>query len=324
MIRVAARIRGAYLGVFMAGMFACAKPETREPTLATSGPAGSIEPVGGDAPIGRSGDALERPARGPKSPSHAQCSGRWSAKLDYDNSKTCSDAQLAPYLEVDVTLAAIEQGWTATLAKPAGFVLEKLDMSWDDAGDGKCNANIWFENQDVVLWLMLERNHGDQARARIDLQPEGEHCMGSGIQVDATFTPDAGGLPPISNERLALAGTYELELEWPKIDCAVQPPKTQRFEVTIDRTRGDRLVIAGLWDIGEDDVNAEGSNFYITQRTKLSPAADHIAQQDLALQVEGAKVSGKAEFSTPSPNIEDEDSCKHAHAKIHGKRTPPK
>ena len=226
---------------------------------------------------------------------------------------------------MDLTLAAGAAGWTATLARPNGFTLVSARASWEDDGVGRCTADIVFKRDDIQIDYSLSRwdETTDHASARIDMKPGGKPCMGNGIQVTATFTPDAGGLPPIAAELLAVAGRYEVAAPWPAIECPVQPAKQQRFEVAIDRTKGDALVVTGLpWTVDEARYNGK-ANVYVRSSTTFDADDEkQSAELLLLLDVAGDAVTGRAKFSAPALSIDDPAPCKTAEVKVTGTRTP--
>jgi hypothetical protein len=286
-------------------------------------------PATDDAAPVATADAVPAPAidaaaaaTGPALPAGAVCSGHWTATLNHDSSKTCKDDQLAPYRDLEVTVAAGPAGWTATIAKPPGLTAESVRVTWETADEAHCSASVVAKKAGVEMNIELSRWPKDKANARIDLGAGDAACMGNGIQADAVLHPDSGALPPPAPALVALGGAYQLALELPATyKCADEAARlgTQAaFDVAIDRANGDALLVTGLGGWTPDEVRDNGNGQLSLRATSKT---DERTELLLLLDVKGDAVTGTAATQGIDDGEDAAPVCPFVKAKVTGTRT---
>ncbi|HTM19205.1 MAG TPA: hypothetical protein VL172_01815, partial [Kofleriaceae bacterium] len=137
-------------------------------------PAATADAAAGAAPAAADAAVEAAPAELPPGTS---CTGRWTARVNFDSNHTCAADQLAPYTDVDVTLAAGAQGWTATVAGPAGLAVDQVHVEWQDQGPLLlCRASIWAHKPGAAMRIDVSRWQGAHANARLELGDADTGC----------------------------------------------------------------------------------------------------------------------------------------------------
>lgn len=309
----------------------------------TAGPAAvpevAVAQHGAPEAIADEPGAAEPTAPEPEDERHARCTGVWTATASYGRTQTCRPDQLAPYHDLELAVVAGASGWEVSLLGPAAatdFALRWLDVDWDD-DNGWCKVDVTFSRGTKGELLSLELVRGSLFRpddraptvsARVDLlDDDDEDCMGDSAREPATLVPDAGNLPPVHPWLVGVAGTLELAIAWPKLECPVKPKGAYRLEATVDRAHGDRLVVEGLeWET--EPVQLRSSRTTTALRLSAHRPLDgdpygHVGVLELDLDVEGESVTGEARFGTPSADIDVERvPCREVSAKVRGTRHP--
>jgi hypothetical protein len=234
-------------------------------------------------------------------PVEARCSGRWTLKPHFDE---CNAKLSAPFGEIEATIAASPQGWTATIAKPSGMTAKHVSVSWD-ATERSCRASIEVSGGPSRFELELRRG-GIAAGTEVRLQFVTGECISYGRDDKPTFVPDAGELPPIDPAIAGVAGTYDVAIAWPAIKCVMTPAAKQRFTITVDRVHGDVLEASGTaWPVDEVRYNGK-SNLYLRTSNPVPDDPDHPVQQRLVLDIKGSEVTGKAQFIQEVTGMDDD------------------
>jgi hypothetical protein len=146
------------------------------------------------------------------------------------------------YTDLDVVIAAGPERWTADVAGPTGLTVTDFRLEWESQDPVRCSVTLSLQREQVELTIGLSRWMGDKANARrIDMGAPGKECMGAGIQTDAKFTPDKGGLAPPRPELVAVTGAYQLLPPGPRRGAAL--PRRQDFD---HRDSPRRALIARL------------------------------------------------------------------------------
>lgn len=295
-------------------LVACGKSKSPAPAAGSGAGSGSgvvaVAPADAAAPV----NPLAEKAR---------CSGHWTARLDFTGE--CEAGKLDAYRDVDVVVAATPAGWQVTVAKPAGMTIRESSVHWSSDDGGSCSVNVWLVNKPVNVTLELHRGGLLDLGAIGRVQLADNACMAEGNDHKFTFVPDNAPPPPIAPAVAALAGSYDLTLAWPKIKCSVVPDGKLAFDVSIDRTNDDALVVKGFaWDLAEARDNGD-QQLYARLNKTLPDVDDHFAEVLLLADVKGDAVTGTAKFSTP-PDGPDDDAklCKSAEVTIVGTRRSPK
>jgi hypothetical protein len=300
---------------------------------ATSGSAGSGSAGSGSAgsgsATGSAAGSAAPVAHGATLPDNARCTGRWIATVNYDSSKTCDAATLAPYLDVDAVVAAGPTGWTATVTKPAGMTVKWVSATWSSGDHPSCHTKINLVKGNIELTVEVSRGvFGDKPQVSPSIyRHSDDHCMGNGNSSGATFTTDGvTTLPPPPPDQVAVAGTYELELAWPKkYKCKViKPPTSEKLTLAIDRREGDTLVATGLegpFSVSEVRLNEPGEVYLRTSHTSDVKDTQVISEVVDILHVKGNEITGDATFRGADPGDEPPP-CKDAKATVKGTRTP--
>jgi hypothetical protein len=264
-------------------------------------------------------DAAVEPAPAPSA--GTTCTGRWTARLNFDSNNRCAGAQVAAYTELDLRIAAGPQGWTASVTRPARLTVDQVEVDWQNSPP-LCRAAVTTHDAGARIIVYLSRWKGTHASAHLELGDGDARCEANGLPAEAAFRPDPGGLPPPPPELAAYAGSYQLDLGLPTSFGCVRHPEArlerkQSFTLAIDRDNGDRLAATGFtWEPYQ--VTDDDHGHLLLQAH--SPADPH-ADLNLLVTVDGTQVTGRVETVMNEADY-DHPFCPWVTGKVTGTRTP--